>query len=621
MTPPVPRSLKTSRLLLGLSVVALVGYLSASSSAIGTVTVTAVAVNHSSAKIFYAPVAGAKDYRVYDIANPSNVKYAGLVHLSPSPNCPGLYCLNHFIALSDGVTPAFPYQVASGGTGGPQVIDGPATDIDWNNLGDGHAHTLVVEALDQLGPVPQASLYTGLENVPVVPGAMIGGNKGITGDGKTSTNGQGPFTNLPIVIARSRQFVVQPNQNLKAIPSKATASQTFYDTFENAENSTIQQTYRSDTGTDAVGNLGIMKYTMNAGTSKAWQIEYRQADNQSSMPFISSDHFMDMLFDGATPNTGAPTHTIYGSMAMTPVQTVDMSNGKVLHVTMEVDAHQSFRRWLDFNLAPASDPLQGWDFNGHALNNTNQAMFLELKDGFCTLDIYTNTTSATDPSPTGTAGGSVHGARLWGQPGSVGGGAVSCNWDQMYVPKNLSKNGFGLDDKSRLDFFISQNHAALYQDGQLIVQSDIPAGTFPWAAGPVKAYYSHYMYHSDADIYDLQNFQVSGQNLCYPLNSFWFNDPVNGTTAAQSVCGTAFPAGYGFRYSDERHWDNMGFEVLPASDVPANDFSGLAPLVQPPTPQPPVFASDGPQAPANLRVFGLLLQTLFPRLQASWLAR
>jgi hypothetical protein len=49
-----------------------------------------------------------------------------------------------------------------------------------------------------------------------------------------------------------------------------------------------------------------------------------------------------------------------------------MSNGNVVHLTMEVDDHQSIRRWIDFNLAPASDPLQNWDPNGYAINNTNQ---------------------------------------------------------------------------------------------------------------------------------------------------------------------------------------------------------------------------------------------------------
>src|SRR5207244_3601360 len=103
------------------------------------------------------------------------------------------------------------------------------------------------------------------------------------------------------------------------------------------------------------------------------------------------------------------------SMAMTPKQTVDMSGGKVLHLTMEVDGHQSLRRWMSFELAPASDPLQAWDPFGNRINNTDRGLFLEFKDGGCTLDIFTGMGSTTEGSPTGTAGGSQHGARLWGQ--------------------------------------------------------------------------------------------------------------------------------------------------------------------------------------------------------------
>jgi hypothetical protein len=596
------------------SMAALVAYWVMAPSAAGTVTITGVAVNHSNVKVYYTPVAGAKDYRVYDVTSPNNVKYAGLVHLSPAPNCPGQYCLNHF-ASTDGVTPNFPYQIANGATGGPQVLDVPANSIDWNSIGDGQPHTLVVEAVSQLGPISKSGLYTGLQNTPMVPGSMIGGNKGPTLDGKTSTNGQGPFTNVPVVIAMSQPFIVQANLGLKAIPSKGTATQTFYDTFENAENSTIRQTYRSDSGTDAFGTLGVMKYTMNAGTAKAWEIEYRAADNLDSMPFVSSDHFMDMLFDGATPNTSAPTHTIYSSMSMTPTQTANMSGGKMLHLTMEVDSHQSFRRWLAFNISPASDPIQSWNPNGHGVNNTDQAVFLEFRDGTCTLDIYTGPKSGSDPSPTGTAGGGDHGARLWGQAGGTGGAPIMCNWDQMFVRRNLSKNGLGLDDKSRFDFFISQTHAALFQDGQLIVQSDIPAGTFPWANVPLRAYYTHYLYHTDTDIFELQNSETSGQKMCFPLNSYWFNDPVKGTAAGDTICDTAYPPGYGFPYSDERHWDNMGFEVLQGADVPA-DYSTLASLVQPPTTQAPQFGTAGPApaAPSNLRIIGLqLFGTLFTR--------
>ena len=61
-TPPFTRgSLRST--LLALSIVALVTYWMADSSAVGAVTVLGVAVNHSAVKIYYAPVPGALDYR------------------------------------------------------------------------------------------------------------------------------------------------------------------------------------------------------------------------------------------------------------------------------------------------------------------------------------------------------------------------------------------------------------------------------------------------------------------------------------------------------------------------------------------------------------------------------
>jgi hypothetical protein len=574
----------------------------------GTVTIVGVAAYHSSVKVYFRPVPGAKDYRVYDVTSPNNVKYAGWAHLTASPNCPGSGCFHHFVVQSDGVTPVFPYQVANGASGGPQVLDVPALQIDWNSVGDGLAHALVVEAVDMLGPAPQGSLYAGSnsDNVPLVnplpAGAMLGMNKGATPDGKISTNGQGPYTNRPAVIAASAPFVVQANRSFRAIPSRPSAIQTFFDTFENAEGSTIRLVTRNDAATDQFGNLGFMKYSMNAGTSQAWEMEYRQANNRDSMPFISADHFMDMIFDGATPGVPAPTHTLYGSMAMSPAQTFDITGGKIAHIVMEVDGHQSFRRWMSFQVAPAADPLQGFDSANHQINNADQAIFLELRDGICTLDIYTGPKSATDRVPTGTAGGSAHGARLWGLAGSSGGAPIMCGAEQMYVTRNFSKNGIGHDDKSRYDFFISQTHAALFQDGQLIVQSDIPAGSFPWSGVPLRAYFSHYLYHSDNDDDELTQFDLNGANMCYPMNSYWFNDPQLGTAANQTICNRNYPAGYGFPFSDERHWDNMGFEVLPATEAPANNFSVLASVVQHPPTLPAQGAGPLPSAPTNVRI-------------------
>ena len=597
--------------LVGLGVILLIaGQVISVVRAQSTVVVTGVAAYHSSVKVYFAPVAGAKDYRVYDVTSPNNVKYAGWAHLTASANCPGSSCFNHFLAQADGVTPVFPYQVVSGATGGPQVLDVPALQIDWNNVGDGQPHTLVVEAVNMLGPVPQASLYSGTfsANTPLVnpmpAGAMLGMNKGPTSDGKISTNGQGPHTNVPQVIAASAPFVVQANRNFVQIPSKGTATQTFFDTFDNSEASTIRLASRDDAGVNQYGNLGLMKYTLNAGTSKAWDIEYRQANNADSMPFISSDHFMDMLFDGATPGVSAPTHTLYASVAMSPTRSFEISGGKIAHLVMEVDGHQSFRRWMEIQVAPASDPLEGWDSANHGINNSDQAIFLAFRDGFCTLDIFTGPRSATDRVPTGTAGGAAHGARLWGQAGSSGGAPIMCSGDEMYVKRNFSKNSLGHDDKSRYDLFFSQSHIALFQDGQLIVQSAIPAGTFPWGGAPMRAYFTHYLYHSDNDDDELVSFSNNGQNMCYPMNSYWFNNPLTGTPANGTICNKAYPAGYGFPFSDERHWDNMGFEVLPASDSPSNNFSGLSSLVQHPPTMPIQTGPPGalPAAPSNLRI-------------------
>ena len=568
----------------------------------GMVTVTGVSVNHSSVKVYFNPVPGAQDYRIYDAAAPDRVKYAGQMRIVAGGACPGSSCQHHFVMQSDGVTPVFPYQRASGATGGPQALDVPATSIEWNDVGDFNQHTLIVEAVDRLGPVPRSSLYQGHLTTPLEPGGMLGSNKGPTADGKISTNGQGPYTNVPQVIARSRPFIVRADSNLKTLPSRAAATQTFYDTFETAQNATFRQTFRNDTLVDAYGNLGVMKFTLGAGTARAWDIDYRQADNLNSMPFISADHFMDMLFDGATPGTSASSHTIFSSMSMSPARTFDLSDGKILHLTMEVDSHWSFRRWIAFNLAPASDPLQHWDPGPNGLNTANQAVFLEIKDAGCTFDIYTGSTSSGDRTPTGSAGG-ASGARLWGQwvP-------FWCSTEEMFVGSEFSKNGLGHDDRSRLDFFISSSHAAFFQDGKLIVQSPIPAGSFPYANVPMRAYFTHYLYHSINDVDELKTFSVSGQNFCYPMNSYWFNNPMTGTAPGDTICNRAYPAGYGFPHSDERHWDNMGAEVLPAGTVPANDFSSFLSAVQPPARQAPVFSGTmtPPAAPSNLRIIGTL---------------
>ena len=517
-------------------------------SALPPVTVTGVVANNSSAKIDFLPVPGAKDYRVFDVSNPGIVKYAGMVHLSA--NTPSCDC--HFVMQANGA-PAFPYAMTTQGNG-PDALDEPGTEIEWNMLADGQPHSLVVQAVDQLGPIPPHNLYDD-SNAPTSPDAssMVGVNEGPTSDGHISINGQGPSTDAPQVIAQSAPFVVQANPAAVPIPSRPEAQQTFLDTFDNAEAASLQQVGPVDP------SAGTMTYTLNAGTSRAWTIQYLGADTRDSMPMVEDGHYMDTLFDGGTPGSNIPVHNNHSVMAMSPQQTVDFSGGKLLHLTMEVDAHESARRWIAFNLAPATDPLTNWYTVNSAINRSDQALFVQLFPGGCTGDVYTG--------PSAGAGSAPNNFSFWG---ALGQASNWCNRNEG-AQFNWGGNGRALDNRSRFDLFVTQQHAALFEDGQLVMQSDIPGG-LPFSAA--KVYFAHYLYHTGNDINELQSYS--------PWEHYWINY---------------------FHWSDERHWDNMGFEVLPASDVPAGgDWSSLAALVQLPPSVPPSQSTQTPTPPTNTPV-------------------
>ena len=509
----------------------------AHAASLPTMTVTGVAADNSSAKIDFLPVTGAKDYRIYDVSNPMSVKYAGMTHLDAGSG-------NHFVMMSDGVTPVFPYAASSnrsGGTG-PQTLDVPGTEIQWNLLDDGAPHKLVAQALDNLGPVPPANLADFTDNAINPPAGMLGANDGATPDGNMSINGQGASTNAPHVIAQSAPFVVQANKSLRALPSGGDATQSFFDTFDTSENGAI-----APNGT-ANPRTGVMTYTLNAGTPRAWDILYHNADTVNNMPFVTDGHFMDLLFDGVTPSAvpKIPTlmHTQYASMSLSPQPTADLSNGKLVHLTMEVDSHlESTHRWLAWQVAPATDPITNFvddDYvtNGFSKrtnifppNHTDKAMWVQLFPGVCDAMLFERPTSPTNPAP------------------------VYNQFIQQYVvghtppcahSENWGGNGIGFDNRNRWDLFFTTSHMAVFEDGQLIVQADIPDGGLGFTQA--KLYFTHYLY---ATTKEHQHLPTTA-----PYETNWINN---------------------FPYSDERHWDNMGFEVLPASDVPANnDFSSLA---------------------------------------------
>jgi len=519
-----------------------------------SVTVTGVATGANSAMIDFQPVPGARDYRVVDTANPTVVKYAGLVHLDAGVG-------GHFTLQADGITPVFPYTstvTARGGTG-PQTLDVPATEIQWDYLQDGQPHTLVVQAVDALGPVPPHNL-TDVANTPLNPPAdRPGANEGPTTDGHVSINGQGDSANTPQVVAQSGAFVVQSTPGPLPVPSRADATQSFLDTFNNAEAAALTAV---GAPVNAWDSANAMTYTLNAGTPKAWDVLFQGVDTALTRPAIVDGHYQDTLFDGQTTATLTRftqpfSHTLYASASLSPQTSADISGGKILHLTAEVDRHlDQVSRWLSFELAPATDPLTtfraddalfGGNTNANvtAVNASNHVLWVQVIAGSCDATLLEGPRSTTDHRPLAKTFVSFYPATL--------------TYPQCYQPMHWGDNGRGLDNRSRLDLFVTTQHLALFEDGVLLTQADLPDGGLPFSQA--KVYFTHYLFNTAGESRQLQR--------AAPYETYWLNS---------------------FPHSDERHRDNVGFEVLPAAAAPAtNDFSSLAALIHLPALTAPAF--------------------------------
>ena len=469
------------------------------------VTITSVVPNTGSVKVTFAPVAGAKDYRIWDLSNCGMVKYAGLRHLFADWGM-------HFVLNADG-TPRMPYVQQSDWSGkGPKRLDVPATEIEWNGIKPGDTAWLAVEAVHQLGPVPAGNIGNFFNSMLLpnyaTPASIIGSNAGRTLDHKWSINGQGPFTNCPVAIARSARFLVQAS-GTPALPSGSDATQVFFDGFDDSMASMAPVATGSSDGLSAQYQIMDM-----AGR---WDVFYRKADIKNSMLMVDRGHLMDVLFDGGTPGTNNPVHQCHGECSISPQQSFDFSNGQILHVTFEVDSHFDSRRWVGVELSPADDPLVNMAQFAAPLNATDCAVFSHILGDTPTLQVFTG--------PSADGSGVAHGTNVIGAAGQA------VHYAQR--PRKNFEIGHGFDERSRFDLFYSQSKAAIYEDGALVSCEALPE-MVPFSKA--KVYFTHFVYHTDNEVHEVANYA--------PYETYWLN---------------AFP------YSDERHWDNMGVEVLPTT--------------------------------------------------------
>lgn len=522
---------------------------SAHAQTLPVVHIVAVYPNANSVKIDFSPVPGAKDYCVFEASNPKDRKYSGSWHWDADGA--GQWSSLVFPMDANGnlvydLAKPWPYVVPIPGPQGSPAhhVDLPALEIEWNNLQPGTPTKLVVQALDGLGPEPPANLYDANNN-PMYPpdatmssgadgdmaggggmAAILGSNGGATPDGNISTNGQavlngGPNPNAhPSVIAQSAPFVVTATGK-QVVPSVSGATQSFISVFGNPGVFTVPANVNLVAGSQS------QVLTEPAGK---FDILYSNADILHSTWFTMNRHGMAALFDGETPGTNQPLHVAHGVLALSPQRTANFSRGRILHVTMEVDAHSNSRRWPGIDVSPANDPLTNWyPGNGDSINKSNTGVFFYIMGAVTTFDEDVGFLPGGDINDIPVVGAA-------GQAPVLG-----------YRPLVNYQYGHGLDDRSRFDLFMSTTHIAAYEDGQPLYNCDLPT-TLPFDTA--KVYFSGYLYHSALGQVELQQ--------SAPYETYWID---------------VFP------FSMEWHFNSCGFEVLPAG-TPWNALGALVQIPQ-----------------------------------------
>ena len=405
------------------------------------------------------------------------------------------------------------YRVYNTATPNTVKYSGGGLSIEMNGL-DPAGATLVVEAVDKLGPFQTMDGKAG-------PGAM---NMGVMHVG---INGQGDPSDVPNVLAVSAPVPVT------LTPRVLSGSQVFFDNFRGEQPLALQPLPPAPLG-DFYGLSG--QYSEYANDK--WAFRNYGGDIADSAVFFMGNHFMDTLFDGGTPHTSDPMHNNDASLVMMPKSTADVSGGQVLHVTFEVDPHFDSRRWCEVQIAAVGDTLiepgKVVTGAGPILSPTVSGTELrwQIDDQFHHLVLFQNVGTASSPSIQETD--LVH--LDWQGDYSDRFGACSrSGWTDGAGVSHPAFEGTAqdLDKRHRFDLYLSQTHYRLMENGTVCKDADFPAGaTLPFSQ--CQVYFVHQIYHTANDRHEQVDYQ--------PGNAYW----------------------YDYRpFSDERHWDACGQEVLP----------------------------------------------------------
>jgi hypothetical protein len=401
--------------------------------------------------------------------------------------------------------------------------------IELNGIAPVSVTRVIVEAVDKFGPYHTEDF----------PDARFVGGLQPSGQVVASLNGIGDPSNVPNVLARSE--VVE----LTAKPFTLSGEQVFLDNFRD-----FKPLKRKSIGADELakyfhGGLPADGYNVTFWENDKWSISTSDIYLKGSSLFVMGSHFMDVLQDGGGVNTNVPPHNNRGNMSMSPKQIFNIGEKETLHITFEVDAHFADRSWVSVGVVPAKTrfSIMNNELVGNKLVGDPRAPRLREDDNQLAGDL-----DPIDPDKPRKYGEALVFAV---RPNAVrviqsdpDKGIVPIpreskdTWrDNTYSPTSLNGDMTWLDKRHRFDIYLSRTHIRATEDrmdGTPIVTIKDEDLLFPLVDSKVKIYFMHQFYHSEVRArVDTRRWNSQ--------ETYWYNRSP---------------------FRDERHWDNMGAEII-----------------------------------------------------------
>jgi hypothetical protein len=348
----------------------------------------------------------------------------------------------------------------------------PSFTLNWSGISP--SATLVVEALDSGCPyqgymAPQAfptiTVPFGDMNVVHQPWLTMDNIRAASSTGEVFVNGQHEATNQPKAIARS--FIsVKPQPHPKM---------DFFDDF--APDSTPETFTTVDCGSPD-GNC----YQTWRQQSPTFDQMFINAESGSVMG-TGLYAFAPILGEWWVSYADVAADT-NGKYRLTAVQKATMSDSKFLHVTMEVDAYTTSRRYPQILISDADVPVQYGLDKGHTIILQPRAVIntsIDFPDNYELQLCKLRTWDVNNQCPV---------YDLYHSLDSTG-------KTTRLNPNDEFGEHTSVEHRVLFDIYASTNRAYVFLDGAPYACADLPADAAP--TGPVTVTWGDVLYHSAVD--------------------------------------------------------------------------------------------------------------------------